>query len=95
MPGSCGTVGMSGVRNTSSLNPIPPFGLSIPRQGSERRGLPLSSMWWKLSSLTRILYADLGLTDHQQSSLIARFVERFQGQEIDAYRVIQGKAFYP
>ena len=41
---------------------------------------------WAINQ-TRILYADLGLTDDQQSSLIARFVERFQGQEIDAYRV--------
>jgi hypothetical protein len=37
----------------------------------------------------------LGLYPHQDSNLILRFVERFQGQEIDAYRVIQGKAFYP
>ncbi len=41
---------------------------------------------WSINQ-TRILYPELGLTQHQDSNLILRFVERFQGQEIDAYRV--------
>jgi hypothetical protein len=41
---------------------------------------------WSINQ-TRILYAELGLTQHQDSNLILRLVERFQGQEIDAYRV--------
>jgi hypothetical protein len=110
---------MSGVRNTSSLNPIPPFGLSIPRQGSERRGLPfvlhvveavltnrmpapvveldtisaaINFVKWSINQ-ARILYADLGLTEHQDSNLILRFVERFANQGwIDTYRV---RSWYP
>jgi hypothetical protein len=53
---------------------------------AETIGAAIRFVQWSINQ-TRILYANLELTDHCQSSVILRFIERFQGQEIDPYRV--------
>ena len=58
----------------------------------ETIGAAIRFVQWSINQ-TRILYADLGLTEHQDSNLILRFVERFSNHDwIDTYRV---RSWYP